>query len=71
MPLGRLKAINIFIITIIFLICTNEKMKMDNLSWDRVARSDMVTNQIIARGVADKGVINAMRTVERHKFVRK
>lgn len=32
-------------------------------------RDLMVTRQIEARGVTDKNVLNAMRTVERHKFV--
>jgi len=32
-------------------------------------RNLMVTRQIEARGVTDKNVLNAMRTVERHKFV--
>lgn len=33
------------------------------------ARRAMVTQQIIARGVTDDQVINAMRTVPRHRFV--
>jgi len=34
-------------------------------------RNQMVTHQIIARGVADPGVIKAMRKVKRHLFVPK
>jgi protein-L-isoaspartate(D-aspartate) O-methyltransferase len=35
----------------------------------RQARLDMVQRQIAARGVRDERVLEAMRTVERHKFV--
>ena len=35
----------------------------------QMARRQMVEDQIIARGVTDQAVIDAMLTVERHKFV--
>lgn len=35
----------------------------------RQLRSEMVSRQIEARGIGDSGVLNAMRTVERHLFV--
>jgi len=37
----------------------------------RVARMDMVHDQIQARGIADEAVLEAMRTVPRHLFVPK
>ena len=33
-------------------------------------RQDMVDNQIIARGIEDRTVIEVMRKVPRHKFVK-
>nr|WP_306304032.1 hypothetical protein [Desulfosarcina cetonica] len=32
-------------------------------------RNEMVTNQIIARGISDPRVLDAMRSVPRHLFV--
>lgn len=59
--------ISIYCIAVILAIpavCRNEgDMPMENL------RELMVTNQIEARGVTDRRVLDAMRTVERHKFV--
>ena len=58
---------------ILFLIFTflncNNKVKKETISWDQVARKDMVQRQIIERGITDTSVINAMFNVERHVFV--
>ncbi len=54
----------IAIIMVIPAACRSEgDMSMEKL------RDLMVKNQIEARGVSDKRVLNAMRTVERHKFI--
>lgn len=52
-----------------FLNCNNNKVKKETISWDQVARKDMVQRQIIERGITDTSVINAMLNVERHVFV--
>lgn len=57
------------ILTFTFLNCTNNKTEKETLTWDKVARKDMVLKQIIERGITDGNVINAMLSVERHKFV--
>jgi len=48
--------------------CADTKNKND-VSWHDIARKEMVHNQIVARGIIDTNVINAMLSVERHKFV--
>lgn len=60
------------VLTFLFVLlsCTNNQVKRD-VSWAEVARRDMVERQIIARGITDRNVINAMLKVERHKFVPK
>ena len=35
----------------------------------RVARERMVNNQLVSRGIKDKGVLSAMRKIQRHLFV--
>ncbi len=50
--------------------CTDTKRRSDS-SWYDVARRDMVQTQIVARGIADTNLINAMLGVERHRFVPK
>lgn len=45
------------------------KNNAKEVSWDVLARKDMVYNQIRGRGVKDDRLINAMLTVRRHKFV--
>jgi protein-L-isoaspartate(D-aspartate) O-methyltransferase len=35
----------------------------------RVARERMVNNQLVSRGIKDKGVLRAMRKIQRHLFV--
>ncbi len=64
------KVLSTLTLLYIFLGCTNTKNKSD-VPWDKVARKEMVHNQIIARGITDKNVISAMLNVERHKFVPK
>lgn len=49
--------------------CSNNLKK--ETSWSELARTEMVEKQIIARGIEDKNVINAMLKVYRHKFVPK
>jgi protein-L-isoaspartate(D-aspartate) O-methyltransferase len=64
---------NIFLTTIFSLLCMLTcipaacRMKGET-SMERL-RELMVKNQIEARGVSDARVLNAMRSVERHKFV--
>ena len=53
------------IFLVFFLTTTNNQIDYETL------REQMVTNQIIARGVRDSSVINAMLTVKRHLFVPK
>lgn len=45
------------------------KQNRDEMTWDVLARRDMVTSQIQVRGIKDKRVLDAMLKVERHKFV--
>jgi protein-L-isoaspartate(D-aspartate) O-methyltransferase len=45
------------------------KQNLNEVTWDVLARRDMVTSQIKARGIKDERVINAMLQVERHRFV--
>ncbi len=47
------------------------KKGQNESAWDLLARRDMVMTQIKARGIKDERVIEAMLTVERHKFVPK
>ena len=62
------KTFLIFVLSFILVNCSDIKNKK-NLSWDKIARKEMVQNQIVARGITNKKVINAMLEVERHKFV--
>ena len=70
--MNRLVPFKQVVITLILLSltigCGNTKQKKD-VSWDIIARKEMVEGQIVARGISDKNVINAMMSVERHKFV--
>jgi len=45
------------------------KNNTKEVSWDVLARKDMVYNQIKGRGIEDDRLINAMLKVKRHKFV--
>lgn len=47
------------------------KNNQKEVSWDILARKDMVDSQIEARGIKDDRVISAMLKVERHRFVPK
>ncbi len=53
-------------ISVLFSDCQSQDYKSDDFA---VQRKDMVQNQIVARGVKDKKVIEAMLKVERHLFV--
>jgi len=53
------------IFLLLFLTTTNNQIAHE------ILREQMVTNQIIARGIRDSSVINAMLTVKRHLFVPK
>ncbi len=55
---------------LIFIFNCHSKTEV-NISWHEIARREMVQEQIIARGVNDTNVINAILKVERHKFVPK
>jgi protein-L-isoaspartate(D-aspartate) O-methyltransferase len=50
-------------------LCSNNKTDNETVSWDTIARKDMVQKQIIERGITDTSVINAMLSIERHRFV--
>ncbi len=52
-----------------FIDCAKNTRK--ETSWYEDARREMVEKQIIARGITDRNVINAMLKVERHRFVPK
>lgn len=65
-----LRFVLIFVSLFILVNCSDIKNKKV-LSWDKVARNEMVKNQIVARGITDKTIINAMLEVKRHKFVPK
>lgn len=68
---------NWFIVEILFLTsiignnsCNSQQKKTDHSSENFTRkRIEMVEKQIVARGVSDERVLNAFRTVERHKFV--
>ncbi len=68
--LTALRFVLIFVSLFILVNCSDIKNKKV-LSWDKVARNEMVKNQIVARGITDKTIINAMLEVKRHKFVPK
>jgi protein-L-isoaspartate(D-aspartate) O-methyltransferase len=71
MKISKYRAIIVLFVTAVLLVglaCPNQKNKSE-LPWDALARKDMVYSQIIARGVSDERVVNAMLKVERHKFV--
>jgi protein-L-isoaspartate(D-aspartate) O-methyltransferase len=48
--------------------CGGRDMASQDEHWAKL-RDDMVTSQIAARGVRDKAVLSALRTVPRHLFV--
>lgn len=56
----------IFCFLILILGCVRSQPQIDRF---KELRENMVTTQIIARGISDKSVIEAMRKVERHLFV--
>jgi protein-L-isoaspartate(D-aspartate) O-methyltransferase len=56
----------IFSFLILILGCARSQPQVDRF---KELRENMVTTQIIARGISDKSVIEAMRKVERHLFV--
>lgn len=60
--------LNICVVTVLLTSCAAKKSQ-NEITWDVLARQDMVTNQIEARGIKDERVIDAMLKVERHKFV--
>ena len=45
------------------------KNSQKDISWDKLARQEMVSSQIVARGIRDKRLTQAMLDVQRHKFV--
>jgi protein-L-isoaspartate(D-aspartate) O-methyltransferase len=62
------------ILVLILMICAvgcGARNSHDNKSWDAQEREDMVARQIQARGIEDQRVLNAMLSVERHRFVPK
>ncbi|MFC1667979.1 protein-L-isoaspartate(D-aspartate) O-methyltransferase [Chlamydiota bacterium] len=65
----KINFIAIFIISISFIISADKQ----NIEPDKfvTARKEMVKYQIISRGIKDRNVLSAMRTVKRHLFVPK
>lgn len=59
---------NVILTVFAIVLCSCPKQHQ-NSSWSDVKRKEMVTQQIVGRGITDQGVIDAMLTVERHKFV--
>jgi protein-L-isoaspartate(D-aspartate) O-methyltransferase len=59
------------IITTICIINCAANNNRNDLTWDVLARKDMVISQLQARGIKDKRVLDAMDKIERHKFVPK
>ncbi len=49
--------------------CANHKTESVKPLWHETARKAMVEQQIVARGITDSRVIDAMLKVERHEFV--
>ncbi len=73
MKLSEYKKTTVYFVAVVILVilsCPRQGNK-NELPWDKLARKDMVYSQIVARGISDKNVINAMLKVERHKFVPK
>lgn len=67
----RLVLISLFVISLQLLpFSTASSEEIEESKYARL-REDMVKTQIEARGVRDKRVLQAMRKVERHKFVPK
>ncbi len=62
------KRMSTFALLFLVVCCSNTHQK-HNLQWYETARKEMVQNQIIARGITDQNIINAMLRVERHTFV--
>ena len=60
------RSITFIIITIVFCSCAKQHQSP---SWSDVKRKEMVTQQIVNRGITDERVIDAMLTVQRHEFV--
>jgi protein-L-isoaspartate(D-aspartate) O-methyltransferase len=56
----------IFSLGIMIISCVQSQPQVDRF---KELRENMVRSQIVARGVTDKAVIEAMRKVERHLFV--
>ncbi|MEO0161354.1 MAG: protein-L-isoaspartate(D-aspartate) O-methyltransferase [candidate division WOR-3 bacterium] len=61
--------LRIFFIILFVVNCHQNTHK--GVGWDEQARRQMVEEQIVARGIKDSNVINALLKVERHKFVPK
>lgn len=56
---------------IIFIMTCARPRNTESETWDVRARTDMMRNQIVARGISDTLVIQAMTTIPRHEFVPK
>lgn len=57
------------VVFLIFGITCARSRNTESDTWDIRARADMVRRQIIARGISDTLVINAMTAIPRHEFV--
>ncbi len=65
-PMPSMARCIIFSFLILILGCGRSQPQIDRF---KELRENMVTTQIISRGISDKKVIGAMRKVERHLFV--
>jgi protein-L-isoaspartate(D-aspartate) O-methyltransferase len=68
---NRYNFIIVLLFSILHTVGCSAKNNSKNVSWDVLARKDMVYSQIKVRGIEDDRLINAMLAVERHRFVPK
>ena len=67
----RAIAATFLIFTFIQMVGCAAKSNKTEVSWDILARKDMVDSQIKGRGIDDERLIDAILEVERHRFVPK
>jgi len=67
----RAIVVGFLIFSIVHITGCAAKSNKTEVSWDILARKDMVYSQIKGRGIDDERLIDAMLEVERHRFVPK
>jgi len=65
----RIQALLITVISVLSTCGCAGQDKLNESPWEISARKDMVYGQIVARGINDERLVDAMLKVERHKFV--